>query len=109
MAHCISKSSSRRLSQLAALINRDGGACIWCGRSLSVSHPEATIEHILPLSKGGPNVFENMLLACGPCNHRRQSVPALTWLHTCEAEGLATSHAVIVAGFARASAIMVPA
>ena len=29
---------------------------------------KATIDHVDPLSKGGPDVFENTVAACEPCN-----------------------------------------
>jgi hypothetical protein len=31
----------------------------------------ATIEHLLPRSKGGRNNLDNLLLACRGCNHSR--------------------------------------
>ncbi len=51
--------------------------CHWCGWGLTAE--TATIEHIIPLSRGGLNNANNMRLACEPCNKRRGSdMPELT-------------------------------
>ncbi len=50
------------------LARRDGGfACAYCGSVLSPS--AATLEHVVPLSKGGPDDAENMVIACFECNN----------------------------------------
>lgn len=48
------------------LIERDGARCAYCGRQLSME--EATIEHVVPKSAGGPSNLHNYLLACAECN-----------------------------------------
>lgn len=40
--------------------------CSYCGRELTKK--EATIDHIWPRYKGGPNTAENFCLACEECN-----------------------------------------
>jgi hypothetical protein len=42
---------------------RDGGKCQRCGSS-----DELQFDHIVPVSKGGANVAENIELLCGDCN-----------------------------------------
>ena len=48
--------------------------CHWCGVEMSL-HPLdknfATIEHIIPLSRGGLDNRNNMTLACITCNQER--------------------------------------
>ena len=48
--------------------------CHWCGAEMSL-HPLdknfATIEHIIPLSRGGLDNRNNMTLACITCNQKR--------------------------------------
>ena len=53
------------------LILRDGGVCQYC-HSVGGSK-ELTIDHVVPRSKGGAHVWENVVLACGPCNRRKGS------------------------------------
>ena len=43
--------------------------CLWCGVSLEVD--EATIEHLVPHSHGGPLTVENAGVACQSCNQKR--------------------------------------
>ena len=106
MARNISKRASRRLGQLARIIARDGNGCVWCGTELTASHAHATVEHVLPLSTGGPNIFENMLLACAPCNHHRQSTLALNWLTFCELAGQSANRSAVEEAVNRISAVI---
>lgn len=39
--------------------------CFYCGRPIWQSY---TIDHVIPLSKGGPNKISNIVLACVRCN-----------------------------------------
>lgn len=56
----------RRLSR-RAVFYRDGFKCQYCGRE----GKDLTIDHVLPRSKGGPHIWENVVSACIPCNHRK--------------------------------------
>jgi len=46
---------------------RDRGLCAYCGK------PGNTVDHIVPLSRGGGDTWENTVLACGRCNNRKGS------------------------------------
>ena len=46
-----------------ALFARDGGRCVYC------SAPAASIDHVLPRSRGGGHHWENVVSACHRCNH----------------------------------------
>lgn len=60
-----STSVSRR-----AVFARDDFRCQYCGR------PADSIDHVLPRSRGGQNVWENVAAACRPCNlHKRDRTP----------------------------------
>jgi len=49
------------------ILRRDGHRCQYCGRSdLSL-----TIDHVLPLSRGGEDTWENLVCACVQCNNRK--------------------------------------
>lgn len=43
------------------------GHCAYCGKH--VSHTKATLDHILPFSKGGRYHQENLRLSCQACNN----------------------------------------
>jgi len=46
---------------------RDRYTCAYCGRKPR----NLTIDHIIPLSKGGKTDFDNCVACCAPCNHRK--------------------------------------
>ncbi|MCB0408032.1 MAG: HNH endonuclease [Bdellovibrionales bacterium] len=51
------------------LFIRDNHTCQYCGERF----PEKllTIDHVLPVSKGGQHVWTNVVAACGPCNNKK--------------------------------------
>jgi hypothetical protein len=50
----------------AAVIERDGGHCRYCGRT--VERGMEHIDHVYPHSQGGLTVLENLVVACAWCN-----------------------------------------
>lgn len=44
-----------------------GGKCWMCGAAADA------IDHVKPLSKGGPHMLANLRPACGPCNNRKRA------------------------------------
>lgn len=56
---------------------RDGGKCRYCSTSvpLRATRPwmSAQADHIIPHSRGGKTVIENIWTACGPCNRRKSN------------------------------------
>lgn len=48
------------------IYKRDGHKCQYCG-----STKELTIDHIIPRSRGGEDTWENLVVACMPCNTRK--------------------------------------
>jgi len=62
--------SGRTKAQKRLLIlRRQRGLCAIC--SLPVSLREATLDHLIPRSKGGPNTYANLRVAHGGCNSAR--------------------------------------
>ncbi|MBI4543638.1 MAG: HNH endonuclease [Gemmatimonadetes bacterium] len=55
------------------LFARDGYRCQYCGRHrLQLRGREfLTRDHIVPLSRGGDNSWQNVLTACSACNNRK--------------------------------------
>jgi 5-methylcytosine-specific restriction endonuclease McrA len=50
---------------------RDGYTCQYCGQQLPKA--EATVDHVLPKSRGGVTAWENVVCACRACNLRKGS------------------------------------
>jgi len=48
---------------------RDKGRCQYCGNK--VTRAESTYDHVTPRSKGGGTNWENVVIACTPCNQRK--------------------------------------
>ena len=64
----------RRSTKLLALYERDGGICQLCGRPVSVNGANgATIDHIIPRSKGGVDYPSNWQLAHIRCNSTKHT------------------------------------
>lgn len=61
---------------------------MWCSKPLSVDHPEATLEHVIPRSRLGSHRLENLILACSHCNNARRDVGLVKWMQECQEQGL---------------------
>jgi 5-methylcytosine-specific restriction endonuclease McrA len=53
------------------IYERDGYACYKCGKLLT--RWDATLDHILPVSRGGKNTKDNLVTCCLMCNSRRRN------------------------------------
>ncbi len=49
-----------------AVFARDGNRCQYCGAAAE------NIDHVIPRSRGGQHVWENVVAACRPCNTRKE-------------------------------------
>ena len=54
---------------------RDEGTCTYCG---TTRHPH--VDHVIPISRGGTNMFENLTTACGRCNQSKGSKLLAEWM-----------------------------
>ncbi len=104
MAKPKSLSAEELPPDIRELIARDGDRCVWCSRQLALVYGDFSREHVIPASRGGLSTIDNFVLACGPCNSRRKSKPALAWLDICERDGKETRREVVERALARASA-----
>lgn len=50
------------VASMTAVLRRDKNTCGYCGDFA------ATVDHILPRSRGGPNSWANLIAACLTCN-----------------------------------------
>ncbi len=67
------------------LIGRDGGTCVWCGRDPWPT--DLTAEHLLPRSRSGRTVPENLAVACRSCNRRRRTKPVVAYVRSRRDDG----------------------
>lgn len=51
------------------LAERDNWHCRYCGHD--IRHDAWTIDHVIPVWRGGATTDENLVLCCGPCNWRK--------------------------------------
>jgi 5-methylcytosine-specific restriction endonuclease McrA len=62
----VPKSVQRKISR-RALFARDAWRCQYCG----TEHGKLTLDHVVPRSRGGESVWENVVTSCAPCNLRK--------------------------------------
>lgn len=55
------------------IYDRDGGRCRMCQRELSFAPNSFDIDHIVPISLGGPDTPANLQLSCRRCNRKKWS------------------------------------
>jgi hypothetical protein len=63
-----------------SIFERDGWQCYICDRTVDPdapnNHPlQPTIDHVVPMSKGGPHIPSNVRCACRECNTHKGTLP----------------------------------
>ena len=51
------------------IYRRDNNTCQYCGRKLPTE--ELNLDHVIPLSRGGKNTWDNVVCSCIECNMRK--------------------------------------
>jgi 5-methylcytosine-specific restriction endonuclease McrA len=72
------------------LFARDDYACQYCGRHREElkGRQFLTRDHVVPLSRGGGNSWDNVVTACSPCNNRKGNrLPAEAGMRMLSAPG----------------------
>ena len=62
----VPRAVQRKISR-RALFARDGWRCVYCGTSSG----RLTLDHVVPRSRGGDSVWENVVTSCAPCNLKK--------------------------------------
>jgi 5-methylcytosine-specific restriction endonuclease McrA len=57
----------RRKITRKAVLARDAYTCQYCGREAA----SLTVDHVIPRSRGGQSVWENIVASCAPCNRKK--------------------------------------
>jgi 5-methylcytosine-specific restriction endonuclease McrA len=53
------------------------GVCHYCGRLTSPR--ELTMDHIVPLARGGKSIKGNVVTACKECNNKKKQLLPMEW------------------------------
>lgn len=53
------------------------GLCHYCGSK--VSYRELTMDHLVPLSRGGRSTRENLVPSCKNCNNLKKTMLPIEW------------------------------
>jgi 5-methylcytosine-specific restriction endonuclease McrA len=53
------------------------GRCHYCGRA--VAPAELTMDHIVPIARGGRSTKGNVVPACKDCNNRKRQLLPMEW------------------------------
>ena len=67
LAYMVKRPFSRRRLSRREVFFRDAYTCQYCGRQTRV----LTLDHVVPRYRGGTHVWENVVSACMPCNHKK--------------------------------------
>ena len=51
------------------ILYRDDFTCQYCAKKFSLK--ELTMDHVVPVSRGGENTWQNVVAACAPCNTKK--------------------------------------
>jgi 5-methylcytosine-specific restriction endonuclease McrA len=62
----VPRAVQRKISR-RALFARDNWRCVYCGTSAG----RLTLDHVVPRSRGGDSVWENVVTSCAPCNLKK--------------------------------------
>lgn len=52
-------------------------ACHWCGHNIPKGH--RTVDHVIPLAKGGTHCVTNLVPSCAPCNRKKHTKLPHEW------------------------------
>ncbi len=56
---------------------RSSGTCHYCGLKFKVA--ELTMDHLIPLARGGKSVHANVVPACKECNNKKKYLLPMEW------------------------------
>ncbi|HDM09292.1 MAG: HNH endonuclease [Deltaproteobacteria bacterium] len=72
------KEKARRLRKTQWWLSRiEKGICHYCGRK--VGRQNLTMDHIVPLSRGGKSKKGNVVPACKECNNKKKYMLPIEW------------------------------
>ena len=81
----VDEATIRREREKARTLRKQGwwqsriskGLCHYCGQS--VPPKQLTLDHVVPLARGGRSTKGNCVAACKECNNRKKNLLPLEW------------------------------
>lgn len=64
---------------ISAVYDRQAGLCIYCRRELNGKYD---VDHIMPMSRGGLNTPENIVVCCHSCNASKGNRTLHEWIES---------------------------
>jgi len=58
----------------------DSSECPYCKSCYDSGRKKKSLDHKIPISKGGEHVLENLLICCLSCNHKKRTRTAEQWI-----------------------------
>ena len=53
------------------------GTCYYCGKQFKPK--ELTMDHVVPLSRGGRSTKDNLVASCKECNNKKKTLLPMEW------------------------------
>lgn len=53
------------------------GTCYYCG--VQFAHRDLTMDHLIPLSRGGRSTKDNLVPCCKSCNSKKKTMLPVEW------------------------------
>ncbi|RZW26285.1 MAG: HNH endonuclease [Desulfobulbaceae bacterium] len=53
------------------------GICYYCGAH--VAHSQLSMDHLVPLSRGGQSTRDNLVPSCKDCNNKKKTMLPVEW------------------------------
>jgi len=71
--------------RMRKILKKQGRKCYYCGVRIYPKAanllPVATVDHVIPLSRGGNNSKETLVASCSPCNQAKGDMSADDFLN----------------------------
>lgn len=66
--------------QWLSVMRESEWCCVYCGTVLGIK--TRTLDHVVPLTRGGPHLRDNLVAACRHCNDSKNNRMPHEWLQT---------------------------
>ena len=78
------KSKARELRKTRWWQQKTASGCCWyCGQQ--VGYAELTMDHVIPLARGGRSTKDNLVPCCKGCNSKKKALLPVEWTEYMEA------------------------